>query len=109
MKAMKFRVRDAAHSVQIQNHLFELGYRWGSSPSHAEPKYTEMPFLYANADGTIAHSVSEGYFEKDENVECELEISFVCKEVQKISVAGVDGKFSRQQVEALARAAGLIS
>ena len=109
MKAMKFRARDEEHSAQIKEYLHSEGYRWGSSPSHVEPKYTEMPFLYANADGTIAHGVSESYFEEFENVECELEISFVCKEVQKISVAGVDGKFSRQQVEALARAAGLIS
>lgn len=108
MKAMKFRVRDEEHSAQIQEYLYSEGYRWGSTNMQL-PRHTHQKYLFANADGTIAHGMSDGYFEKDENVECELEISFVCKEVQKISVAGVEGKFSRQQVEALARAAGLIS
>src|SRR5690606_5996671 len=65
-KEMKFLVKDEEHSKQIQKALFGLGYRWWNSGDSAkEIMHTEEQALYAEPDGSIAHSDRDYFFSRD--------------------------------------------
>lgn len=73
MKDMKFRVRDEAHSVEIQQALFAQGFGWcdiGKRPQH-----TDMPHLYTSCDEygkniRYTSHASSDFFETCEHLEC---------------------------------------
>ncbi len=60
MENLKFRVHSPEHSKAIQERLFELGYKWCSGDIKAI--CTELPFLFADNDGTIGHGSILDYF-----------------------------------------------
>lgn len=54
-KNMKFRVNSPEHSKEIQEALFEMGYKWYGQEV-AEMIDSEYSFMYSYEDGTITHS-----------------------------------------------------
>jgi hypothetical protein len=69
-KAYKFKVENPEHSQKIQEHLFSLGYKW----YHCGDKVqcTNKSYLFAEVDGSIAHSIHEVTFTEANNQEVEL-------------------------------------
>lgn len=57
-KNMKFRVNSPEHSKEIQEALFEMGYKWyGQEVAEMiDSEYSEYSFMYSYEDGTITHS-----------------------------------------------------
>lgn len=53
-KALKFRIANEDQSKQLQEVLFQLGYKWWRSK--LVPQHTDKPFLYTSADGDISYS-----------------------------------------------------
>lgn len=70
-KAMKFRVENPEHSRQIQERLFEMGYKWMGS---TYPKIGDMSslFLFTNDQGFITHQNDINWFNKRPNTETTL-------------------------------------
>lgn len=70
-KNMKFRVKDAAHSEQIQEALFALGYVWGRGETNVQ--LTNGPYLFASTHGQITYDSREETYECSYKVEATLE------------------------------------
>lgn len=68
-KAYKFKVENPEHSQKIQEHLFSLGYSWTHGCSSF---FIDMPYLYAEEDGTLAYGDLEETFTEANNQEVEL-------------------------------------
>ena len=71
-KAMKFRVDNEEHSRQIQEALFDLGYRWYGGVSSVQ--YTHNKFLFTDADGGVRRSDVEDHFRTKDVPECCIEL-----------------------------------
>ena len=84
-KAMKFRVDNEEHSRQIQEALFDLGYRWYGGVSSVQ--YTHNKFLFAEKEGDILRTDNSGTFLSKEIPECYIEpvTKFEIKEVQVLA------------------------
>lgn len=79
-KAMKFRVNNEEHSRQVQEKLFEMGYRWwGAGPNVS---HTGDPFIYTRKDGLLSAGNSESFFREHENTECYLKTSVTIEEAE---------------------------
>jgi hypothetical protein len=50
MEAMKFRVNGPEHSKQIQEKLFEMGYKWGAGGTRVQGNHAR--FLFAGGSGS---------------------------------------------------------
>ena len=72
MKAMKFRVKNEQHSMEIQKCLFELGYSWAYNPT--TQKHLDEPYLFCG-DGQISYGdcASGAFFDSHEYTETTLE------------------------------------
>ena len=83
-KNMKFRVKDAEHSKQIQEHLFSLRYHWDDQARGVD--YTDAVFLFTNRRGYISHTYNSGYGENHEHPEYRLKEtkSYSLEEVKPI-------------------------
>lgn len=57
-KAMKFRIKDEAHSKETQKRLFEQGYLWAGE-STARVIREDAPTLYTNNQGKITFASSD--------------------------------------------------
>jgi hypothetical protein len=69
-KAMKFRVKDPEHSKQIQEKLFEMGYKWWCGQTVKEQ---DAKFLYAKKDGNLGYGIDMYYFKQDSSKESILQ------------------------------------
>jgi len=69
-KNMKFRVKDAEHSKQIQEYLFSLRYHWRSKVSRVLS--TDEKYLFADLGGTLTHCSDHLFFENHEHPEYQL-------------------------------------
>lgn len=69
-KAMKFKVANAEQSEQLQNVLFELGYRW--AVDNVVFFATNHPCLYARKDGYLSYDVNLSDIDADYNYELTL-------------------------------------
>jgi len=61
----KFRVNNEAHSIEIQQALFNAGFGWGNPTDNGYTImiHTRAPFLFADRnDATITYVDSSGYF-----------------------------------------------
>lgn len=92
-KNMKFRVKDAEHSKQVQEHLFSLGYHWDDRSRGVD--YTDAAFLFTNRRGYISQTYNSGYGENHEHSEYRLREtkSYSLEEVKpikKIATLGID-------------------
>ena len=97
-KNMKFRVRDEEHSKQIQEALFELGYRW---PIYGtEVIHTAAVYLCASQTGELDWSVMESSFLNQAFPEYELKFKPEFVEVVKEEVVELNGKlYNKKQLE----------
>lgn len=71
MKAMKFRVKNEAHSKAIQQRLFDLGYKCSAFPTIQNDDFKR--FIYTNEKGFTCFGVTEGAFNQHPNTETTLE------------------------------------
>lgn len=71
MKAMKFRVESPEHSRQIQERLFEMGYKW----RHADRvvSHTDKKYLSTDLDGEITWDDDDSYFNTQHRKETTLQ------------------------------------
>lgn len=60
-KNMKFRVSTPEHSKEIQEALFEMGYKWGGNCKVYNSQSSK--FLYADDNGTLGSGETEQFFE----------------------------------------------
>ena len=92
-KAMKFQVKSPEHSRNIQEKLFEMGYKWYGDGQKV--KNITSPYLFSTFDGFLRHRPDIEYsFENDTNDEYELK-ELTTQElipVQKKDVVIFDGK-----------------
>ena len=87
-KNMKFRVSSEESSKEIQNLLFEMGYKWPTACR--EVCNLTKPFLYTDTDGYITYGVFEDCFlqSKDKEFKIERTLHLVPKETKTITIAG---------------------
>lgn len=91
-KNMKFRVKDAEHSKQIQEYLFSLGYKWSSL--NQKTQHTDALFLFVGIKGFITHEQDDNkYFEKHKYIEYQLKEtkSYSLEEVKPIKTIAALG------------------
>ena len=90
-KNMKFRVKDAEHSKQIQEHLFSLGYRWCGNRNAVV--YTDSSFLFTNNEGRLTQDYSIASGEKHPYTEYQLKEtkSYYLEEVKPIKTIATLG------------------
>ena len=86
-KNMKFRVSSEESSKEIQNLLFEAGYKWPTAGREVCPT---TPFLYTDTDGYITYGVFEDCFLQSKYKEFKIEhiLRLVPKETKTITIAG---------------------
>ena len=86
-KNMKFRVSSEESSKEIQNLLFEMGYKWPTAGREVCPT---TPFLYTDTDGYITYGVFEDCFLQSKYKEFKIEhiLRLVPKETKTITIAG---------------------
>ena len=86
-KNMKFRVSSEESSKEIQNLLFEMGYKWRSG---RQPLNKGASFLYTDEDGYIAFGLCETWFAESASKEYSLKCSYtlVPKITKTITIAG---------------------
>ena len=86
-KNMKFRVSSEESSKEIQNLLFEAGYKWPTAGREVCPT---TPFLYNDTDGYITYGVFEDCFLQSKYKEFKIEhiLRLVPKETKTITIAG---------------------
>jgi hypothetical protein len=90
-KNMKFRVSSPEHSKEIQEALFEMGYKWFSGGEVV--LHTEYNFLYTCDDGFITYrNVERNFKEKIENKEHSLVTTKSYKIIPKPETIEIDGK-----------------
>jgi len=61
-KNMKFKVNSPEHSKEIQEALFEMGYKWWGQSTVLN--FVDNPFLYSEDTGIIAIGQSQDFFER---------------------------------------------
>ena len=71
-KNMKFRVSSPEHSKEIQDALFEMGYKWASG--NKEVLYTHESFLYTDDIGTIMMGSLEDTYKDSPEQEHTVEV-----------------------------------
>lgn len=71
MKAYKFKVASPEQSERLQKVLFEMGYSW--TRGSKEPRNTEFPHIFADANGSIKWTGITGGFSEYCNEECDTE------------------------------------
>lgn len=99
MKAMKFRVESPEHSRQIQERLFEMGYKW-KGEKECRVEKTKEPFLYAEANGCIMFDPIENHheFEIDNATETTLQdIQWQPKQGEMIWVSNTGIEWSERE------------
>lgn len=86
-KNMKFRVSSEESSKEIQNLLFEMGYKWPTAGREVCPT---TPFLYTDTDGYITYGVFEDCFLQSNDKEYKIEYvpSLIPKNTKTITIAG---------------------
>ena len=86
-KNMKFRVSSEVSSKEIQNLLFEAGYKWPTAGREVCPT---TPFLYTDTDGYITYGVFEDCFLQSKYKEFKIEhtLRLVPKETKTTTIAG---------------------
>ena len=87
-KNMKFRVSSEESSKEIQNLLFEAGYKWPTACR--EVCNLTKPFLYTDTDGYITYGVFEDCFLQSKYKEFKIErtLHLVPKETKTFTIAG---------------------
>ena len=87
-KNMKFRVSSEESSKEIQNLLFEMGYKWPTAGR--EVCNLTKPFLYTDTDGYITYGVFEDCFLESKHKEFKIKhiLHLVPKETKTITIAG---------------------
>ena len=87
-KNMKFRVSSEESSKEIQNLLFEAGYKWPTAGR--EVCNLTKPFLYTDTDGHITYGVVEAFFVESNDPEFKIEHTprLAPKETKTITIAG---------------------
>lgn len=86
-KNMKFRVSSEESSKEIQNLLFEAGYKWPTAGREVCPT---TPFLYTDTDGYITYGVFEDCFLQSKYKEFKIErtLHLVPKNTKTITIEG---------------------
>lgn len=87
-KNMKFRVSSEESSKEIQNLLFEMGYKWPGASR--EICNLTKPFLYTDNEGYMTFGVFEDCFLQSKYKEFKIEhiLHLVPKETKTITIAG---------------------
>ena len=87
-KNMKFRVIDEESSKEIQNLLFEMGYKWPTAGR--EVCNLTKPFLYTDAEGNITFGIVEVFFVESNDKEFKIEYvpHLVPKNTKTITIEG---------------------
>lgn len=87
-KNMKFRVSSEESSKEIQNLLFEAGYKWPTACR--EVCNLTKPFIYTDTDGYITYGVFEDCFLESKYKEFKIErtLHLVPKNTKTITIEG---------------------
>lgn len=56
---VKIKINDNDHCIQVQNKLFEMGYRWYTSGKTITNEFARWIFLYK--DGSLFYSTNPEY------------------------------------------------
>ena len=72
-KNMKFRVYSPEHSKEIQEALFEMGYKWNGHCEQSLLEHTNFNFTYTDEGGSILHGSWEPTFNQDTSDEFTVE------------------------------------
>ena len=95
-KNMKFKVKSPEHSKEIQEALFEMGYKWSGHHKQSLLEYTNYSYIYTDDEGIILHGSWEPTFVQDLSEEYTLEIiksyKIVPAEIEKLETITIDGK-----------------
>lgn len=95
-KNMKFKVSSPEHSKEIQEALFEMGYKWNGHHKQSLLEYTNYSYIYTDEEGIILYGSWEPTFVQDLSEEYTLEIiksyKIVPAEIEKLETITIDGK-----------------
>ncbi len=95
-KIMKFKVSSPEHSKEIQEALFEMGYKWNGHHKQSLLEYTNYSYIYTDEEGIILYGSWEPTFVQDLSEEYTLEIiksyKIVPAEIEKLETITIDGK-----------------
>lgn len=95
-KNMKFRVSTSEHSKEIQEALFEMGYKWNGHHKQSLLEYPNYSYIYTDEEGIILYGSWEPTFVQDLSEEYTLEIiksyKIVPAEIEKLETITIDGK-----------------
>lgn len=89
-QAMKMRVESPEHSEQIQEKLFEMGYRWADGCKRVQ--HTHNVGLCTRSNGNIYRFVCESSFNIDGRPEFTLETTAALVEKPKVETVELNGK-----------------
>jgi|SaaInlStandDraft_3_1057020.scaffolds.fasta_scaffold30428_2 hypothetical protein len=73
IETMKFRIKSAKHSTDIQRMLFSLGYKWAGSHNLTDVSYVDEDFLFVNEGGRIQHGKQYNFDEQTRYAERDMD------------------------------------